>query len=54
MERFGRLEVLVNNAGIFSSGSVADVTLTDWHKTIDIDLNGTFHGMKAALPALKK
>lgn len=54
VESFGKLDVLINNAGIFSSGSVEEATLEDWEKTIAIDLTGTFYGMKAAVPELKK
>lgn len=54
LERFGHLDVLVNNAGIFTSGSVEDASIEDWNKTIAIDLNGAFYGMKAVLPALKQ
>lgn len=51
---FGTLDVLVNNAGIYRPGTAETTTLEDWRLTIDIDLNGTFYGMRAALPELKK
>ena len=54
VEAFGRLDVLVNNAGIYTPGSVESATLDDWHRTLDIDLNGTFYGMRAAVPELRK
>ncbi|ALZ98813.1 MULTISPECIES: glucose 1-dehydrogenase [Corynebacterium] len=54
LEQFGKLDVLVNNAGIFTSGSVEEATVEDWDRTIAIDLNGVFYGMKAAIPALKE
>lgn len=53
VDRFGKLDALINNAGIFSTGSVEDVTLADWDRTLAIDLTGTFYGMKAAVPHLK-
>ncbi|WP_417218384.1 SDR family oxidoreductase [Arthrobacter sp.] len=51
---FGSLQVLVNNAGIYTPGSVADATIENWTRTIDIDLTGTFFGMKAALGELRR
>ncbi len=54
VETFGRLDVLVNNAGIYTPGSVESASLDDWHRTLDIDLNGTFYGMRAAVPELRK
>lgn len=51
---FGKLDVLVNNAGIYTPGNVEDATLIDWERTIGIDLTGTFLGMKAAVPELRK
>lgn len=51
---FGSLQVLVNNAGVYTPGSVADATIDNWTRTIDIDLTGTFFGMKAALNELRR
>lgn len=54
VQRFGRLDALVNNAGISSRGSAADASIDDWNRVISINLSGTFYGMKAAIPELSK
>ena len=50
--RFGKLTTLFNIAGISEPGAVSDVALESWARTIDINLNGTFNGCRAALPAM--
>lgn len=54
VREFGALHVLINNAGIYTPGSVEDASVEDWRRTIDIDLTGTFLGMKAAVAELKR
>lgn len=50
--RFGKLTTLCNIAGISEPGNTVDVDLDSWHRHIDINLNGTFYGCRAAIPAL--
>ena len=48
----GRLDYLFNNAGIAVNGDVRDVTLGDWQRVIDVDVNGVIHGVAAAYPIM--
>src|ERR1700744_2629805 len=50
---FGKLNVLVNNAGIVALGLLGQFNLEKWHKVIDVNLNGTFHGIQAAVEPMK-
>ncbi len=52
--RFGGLDVLINNAGLGIFKSVADLTPEDWHKTIDLNLNGVYYCCHEGLPRMKK
>lgn len=53
VSRFGKLNVLVNNAGILTAGGVDDFPHDEWERVIAINLTGAFNGIKAALPALR-
>ncbi|OZA34552.1 MAG: short-chain dehydrogenase, partial [Novosphingobium sp. 17-62-9] len=50
---FERIDVLVNNAGITTLGSVEDLTLAQFRHELDIDVLGVFMGIQAALPRMK-
>ncbi|WP_433598879.1 glucose 1-dehydrogenase [Nocardia sp. CA-135953] len=52
VQRFGALNVLVNNAGIVNGNLLVDFELSEWQRIIDINLTGTFLGMQAATPAM--
>lgn len=51
-ETYGRLDFLVNNAGIYMPGSVLEESAESWQRMIDVNQTGVLYGMKAALPAL--
>ena len=50
--RFGRIDVLINNAGLGGTSSVLDMTDEQWLRVLDVTLNGTFRCTRAALRAM--
>ena len=53
LERHGRIDVLVNNAGIWLSKPLEDTTLADYRRVIDINQVGVFLGMRAVVRAMR-
>jgi NAD(P)-dependent dehydrogenase (short-subunit alcohol dehydrogenase family) len=53
VSRFGRLTHAVNNVGMGSNHElIGDIDIADWHRVIDVCLNGTFYGLRYQLPAI--
>lgn len=50
LDRYGAIDVLINNAGIYISGPVEEFSLEDWHNAIDTNLWGYIHTIQALLP----
>jgi meso-butanediol dehydrogenase/(S,S)-butanediol dehydrogenase/diacetyl reductase len=53
IRRAGRLDVLVNNAGVMQEALVEDMSLEDWERTLSVNLTAPFAMIKAALPHLR-
>ena len=54
INRFGRLDILANNAGIHIPGTVLETTVEDWKKVSGVDIDGVVYCAKFALPELIK
>jgi NADP-dependent 3-hydroxy acid dehydrogenase YdfG len=54
VERFGRLDVLVNNAGIGPISPLDALRVEDWEDMIDVNLKGVLYGIAAALPVFRR
>ena len=54
LERFGRLDVLVNNAGIIIVVDIENTTVDQWRKVMAVNAEGVFLGCKHAIPAMRR
>lgn len=52
--RFGRVDAVINNAGVMPLSSLEAVKIEEWNRMIDINIRGVLHGIAAGLPVMKK
>ena len=53
LDRFGKLDVLINNAGVFPMEKVEDSTVESWDRVMDVNAKGVFLGIKSVIPAMR-
>ena len=54
VEKFGRLDTIVNNAGIGHAAPLEEMSIEDWQRVLRVNLDGVMYGSRAALPHLKE
>jgi 3-oxoacyl-[acyl-carrier protein] reductase len=54
VQRFGGVDVLVNNAGVGRFANVADLSIDDWQQVLETNLSGVFYCCRAAIPEMKR
>jgi NAD(P)-dependent dehydrogenase (short-subunit alcohol dehydrogenase family) len=54
VERHGKLDVLVNNAGGGEYGSITDVEIEAWRRTVDLNQSSVFYGMRHVIPVMQR
>ena len=54
LETHGRIDVVVNNAGVMPLSKLEELKIDEWNRMIDVNVRGVLHGIAAGLPVMKK
>lgn len=54
LSTYGRIDVLVNNAGIMPSSRMSELRVEEWDQMIDVNIKGVFYGIAAVLPTMRE
>lgn len=54
LDKFGRVDVMINNAGVMPLSKLEALRIDEWNRMIDVNIRGVLHGIAAALPIMRK